>query len=532
MAGYPFKAIEEKWQRYWESDKTFSVAALDKSRPKFYVLDMFPYPSGAGLHVGHPEGYTATDILARYKRMRGFNVLHPMGWDAFGLPAEQYAIKTGHASERSRPREHRHLPPPAQALGFSYDWDREVDTTDPAYYRWTQWIFLQLFERGLAFQDENPGQLVPGARHRARQRGSRRRQERGRRLPRRAPADAPVGAQDHGVRRRAARRASTASTGRRRKEMQRNWIGRSEGAEVDFALAAGRDSARRSRCSRRGPTRCSARRTWCSRPSTRSSTSSRRATSAPPSTPIARRPRARATWSARSCRRTRPASSPAATPSIPLNGEQIPIWIADYVLVGYGTGAIMAVPAHDERDFEFATQVRPCRSSQVVSRRGELHEGEAAYTGDGHEQCNSGTSRRLGPTAARSAHRSRGSRRTGIGARQVNYKLRDWLFSRQRYWGEPFPICFVATASRASLYPTIDIAASTLPRAGGLPARAATPERPAGRARATGSRPSIQRAAGRRARETNTMPQWAGSCWYYLRYLDPKNADAARRPGS
>ena len=264
---YDHRAIEARWQRYWEEHETFAPTRRP-GRPKTYVLDMFPYPSGAGLHVGHPEGYTATDIVARYKRMRGFDVLHPMGWDAFGLPAEQHAIETGTHPRDDDAEEHRRRSgASSRSLGFTYDWSREIDTTDPSYVRWTQWIFLQLFQRGLAFQSRDPGQLVPGARHRARERGGHRRQERARRPPRRAQAAPPVDAADHRVRRSPGERTSRRSTGPRRSRSSATGSAGARAPRSTSRSTGASDAAHAS--SRRAPTRCSARPTSCSRPSTR-----------------------------------------------------------------------------------------------------------------------------------------------------------------------------------------------------------------------------------------------------------------------
>ena len=354
MAAYPFKQIEAKWQAHWESQATFRVPEkIDTSKPKYYVLDMFPYPSGAGLHVGHPEGYTASDIVARYKRMRGFNVLHPMGWDAFGLPAEQYAIKTGTHPRITTERNIKRFREQLKSLGFSYDWEREVNTTDPGYYKWTQWIFKQLFERGLAYQEELPVWWCP---------------ELGTTLANEEVIDGKSEVGGFPCVRRPLRQwvlkiteyADALLEGldgldwpSSTKEMQRNWIGRSEGAEIDFAVDGAR---RRRRCasSRRGPTRCSARPTWCSRPSTSSSTklttTEQRAAVDAYRDAASRKSELERT----ELQKDKTGVFTGAYAVNPATGGKIPIWIADYVLAGYGTGAIMAVPAHDQRDFEFA----------------------------------------------------------------------------------------------------------------------------------------------------------------------------------
>jgi leucyl-tRNA synthetase len=511
MAGYPFKTIEAKWQRYWEANKTFSVTAIDKSRPKYYVLDMFPYPSGEGLHVGHPEGYTASDIVARYKRMRGFNVLHPMGWDAFGLPAEQYALKTGTHPKVTTEKNVDRFRAQLKALGFSYDWDREVNTTDPGYYRWTQWIFKQLFERGLAYQDEKPVWWCP---------------ELGTTLANEEVVDGKSEVGGYACVRRPLRQwvlkiteyadallaglddvdwpAST-------KEMQRNWIGRSDGAEIDFAIA-GNARART--------------RVFTTRPDTlfgatymvlapehelvdAVTTADRRATV------DAYRERA-ATKSELERAQLQKDKTGVFTGGYAINpatAKPIPIWVADYVLAGYGTGAIMAVPAQDQRDWDFAT-----RYSLPIIRTVEPPAGFEgyAYTGDG-KAINSGFLDGLDVESAK-ARMIAWLESEGHGARRVNYKLRDWLFSRQRYWGEPFPIVFVDGKPRALPDDSLPV---TLPELEDF-RPSGSPEGPLATKREWLE--TVDPASGRAAvRETNTMPQWAGSCWYYLRYIDPHN---------
>jgi leucyl-tRNA synthetase len=512
MAGYPFKTIEAKWQRYWETNKTFSVTALDKSRPKYYVLDMFPYPSGDGLHVGHPEGYTASDIVARYKRMRGFNVLHPMGWDAFGLPAEQYAIKTGTHPKITTEKNVNRFRTQLKALGFSYDWDREVNTTDPRYYRWTQWIFKQLFERGLAYQDEKPVWWCP---------------ELGTTLANEEVVDGKSEIGGYACVRRPLRQwvlkiteyadallaglddvdwpAST-------KEMQRNWIGRSDGAEIDFAIVDNtRDRLR----------------VFTTRPDTLfgatymvlapehelvdalTRTAQRRAVAA------YRDQAASKSELDRTVQKDKTGVFTGAYAINPANGKSIPIWIADYVLAGYGTGAIMAVPAQDQRDWEFAT----AHGLPIVRTVAppEDFAGEA-YTGDGIS-INSGFLNGLDVASAK-ARMIAWLEAERHGTRRVNYKLRDWLFSRQRYWGEPFPIIFVDGEPRTLPDDALPV---TLPELEDF-RPSGSPEGPLAAARDWLE--TIDPASGRPARrETNTMPQWAGSCWYYLRFIDPHNEE-------
>jgi leucyl-tRNA synthetase len=514
MAAYPFKNIESKWQHHWEEKQTFHLDQdIDTSRPKYYVLDMFPYPSGDGLHVGHPEGYTATDIVARYKRMRGYNVLHPMGWDAFGLPAEQYAIKTGThprvTTERNVGRFRRQL----KSLGFSYDWQREVNTTDPAYYRWTQWIFKQLFERGLAYQDEKPVWWCP---------------ELGTTLANEEVIDGKSEVGGFACERRPLRQwvlkiteyadrllegldeldwpAST-------KEMQRNWIGRSEGAEVDFAVAEHEGLTIR---------------VFTTRPDTLFGATymvlapehelvDRVTTAAEHAAVSAYRERAlkMSELERSELQKDKTGVFTGAFAINPVNGARIPIWVADYVLAGYGTGAIMAVPAQDQRDYEFAKQF-DLPIIRTVAPPADF-EGEA-WTGDG--PCiNSDFLDGLRVDAAKErmldwleAERH--------GMRRVNYKLRDWLFSRQRYWGEPFPIVFVD--GEPSVVPD-DALPVTLPELEDFEP-SGSPEGPLAKARDWLA--TVDPASGQPAlRETNTMPQWAGSCWYYLRYIDPDNAE-------
>jgi leucyl-tRNA synthetase len=516
---YPFKDIEQKWQAHWEANGTFCVPAkVDTARPKYYVLDMFPYPSGEGLHVGHPEGYTASDIVARYKRMRGFNVLHPMGWDAFGLPAEQYAIKTGTHPRITTERNVRRFRKQLQSLGFSYDWRREINTTDPAYYKWTQWIVKQLFERGLAYQEELPVWWCP---------------ELGTTLANEEVIDGKSEVGGFACVRRPLRQWVLKITAYAdallagldaldwpdsTKEMQRNWIGRSEGAEIDFAVAgdAGAASGRKLRV-------------FTTRPDTlfgatymvlapehelvlELTTRAQRAAVDAYRDQAARKSELERT----ELQKQKTGVFTGAFAINPATGGEIPIWIADYVLAGYGTGAIMAVPAQDERDFEFAAAygLPVVRTVQPSPDFG----GDGAYVGDGLV-INSGFLNGKAVGEAKAAMID-WLERNGFGARRVNYKLRDWLFSRQRYWGEPFPIVFVDGKAQT-------VADDELPVL--LPELAdfkpsGSPEGPLAGAGAWLE--TIDPATGRRARrETNTMPQWAGSCWYYLRFVDPDNAE-------
>jgi leucyl-tRNA synthetase len=513
MAAYPFKEIEAKWQAHWESQATFRVPEkVDMSKPKHYVLDMFPYPSGDGLHVGHPEGYTATDIVARYKRMRGFNVLHPMGWDAFGLPAEQYAIRTGTHPRITTERNIKRFRAQLKSLGFSYDWQREVDTTDPAYYKWTQWIFKTLFDRGLAYQAELPVWWCP---------------ELGTTLANEEVIDGKSEVGGFDCVRRPLRQWVLKITAyadallkglddldwpSSTKEMQRNWIGRSEGAEIDFS-AAGHSGVTL--------------RVFTTRPDTlfgatymvlapehelvaTLTTKEHRAAVAAYKEAASRKSERERT----EIQKDKSGVFTGAYAVNPANGAQIPIWIADYVLAGYGTGAIMAVPAQDQRDFEFA-QMFGLPIIRTVEPPPDF-DNKSAWLGDGIA-INSGFLNGKNVEQAKAAMID-WLEREGKGERRVNYKLRDWLFSRQRYWGEPFPIIFVDDEPRS-------VPDSELPVL--LPdledfKPSGSPEGPLAKA---GAWLETTDATGKRARrETNTMPQWAGSCWYYLRFIDPNNA--------
>jgi leucyl-tRNA synthetase len=512
MAAYPFKEIEVKWQNHWERHETFRVSDdVDTSRPKYYVLDMFPYPSGEGLHVGHPEGYTASDIVARYKRMRGFNVLHPIGWDAFGLPAEQYAVKTGTHPKITTERNIDRFRTQLKSLGFSYDWRREVNTTDPRYYRWTQWIFKQLFERGLAYQEELPVWWCP---------------ELGTTLANEEVIDGKSELGGFACVRRPLRQwvlKITAYADRllaeldgldwpeSTKEMQRNWIGRSEGADIAFEV---RDHPGRML------------RVFTTRPDTlfgatymvlapehelalEIADAARRA-----DVERYREQAARKSELERSeLQKEKTGVFTGAYAINPANGENIPVWIADYVLAGYGTGAIMAVPGQDQRDWEFAKahDLPIVRTVQPP----DGFEGEA-YLGDG-PAINSGFLDGLDVRGAK-ARMIEWLEAQDKGRRRVNYKLRDWLFSRQRYWGEPFPIVFVDGEPKAIPDQELPV---TLPDLEEFKP-SGTPEGPLATVKDWLETVDPQTAKAAR-RETNTMPQWAGSCWYYLRYIDPDN---------
>ncbi|MDD2941570.1 MAG: leucine--tRNA ligase [bacterium] len=502
-------AIEPKWQGYWQENKTFK-SEVNKEKPKYYVLDMFPYPSGAGLHVGHPEGYTATDIVCRYKRMRGFNVLHPMGWDAFGLPAEQYALETGTHPAVTTKRNIDNFRRQIQALGFSYDWDREVSTASPDYYRWTQWIFSRLYEKGLAYMDNVPVNWCPAL---------------GTVLANEEVVDGKSERGGHDVIRRPMRQWVLRITSYAErlldglegldwpegvKEMQRNWIGKSTGARLKFSVADC-EGLSFEVFTTRPDTLFGA--TYCVLApeheiiSQITSTDQRSMVEAYVSEAKNKSDRLRQEEADK-----KTGVFTGAYAVNPVNGEKIPVYIADYVLITYGTGAIMAVPAHDQRDYDFARKFE-LEIRQVISG-GEIN--EKAYDGDGTLQ-NSGFLDGLAVEEAKAKMIAWLVER-GIGKEEVNYKLRDWLFSRQRYWGEPFPI--IHTASGPKLLP--DSAQPVLlpeveryqPTEDGEPPLA----------RATEWLNTVDPETGEAVlRETNTMPQWAGSCWYYLRYLDPKN---------
>ncbi len=507
---YDPSEIEPRWQRFWLENRTFEVD-IDPSKPKYYVLDMFPYPSGEGLHVGHPEGYTATDIVARYKRMRGFNVLHPIGWDAFGLPAEQHAIKTGTHPRITTERNIRNFRRQIRSLGFSYDWSREINTSDPSYYKWTQWIFCRLFERGLAYLAEVPVNWCPAL---------------GTVLANEEVIDGRSEIGGHPVVRLPMRQwmlRITAYADRLLedldlvdwpepiKKMQRDWIGRSEGARIRFEVEGleGEEIE-----------------VFTTRPDTLfGATYLVLAPEHPLVSRITAGDRREAVEryveeASRKSERSRLAEAGEKTGVFtgafalhPVTGERLPIWIADYVLAGYGTGAIMAVPAHDQRDFEFA-RAHDLPIREVVAG-GDIR--EAAFTGEGvavNSQFLDGL-----PTPEARERMIAWLEEHGRGERAVTYKLRDWLFSRQRYWGEPFPVLHLEDGT-VKLVPDSELPV-LLPELDDF--------RPTGEfepplARARDWIETVDPDTGKKARrDPNTMPQWAGSCWYYLRFMDPRN---------
>ncbi|MFJ8090541.1 leucine--tRNA ligase [Lysinibacillus sp. NPDC095746] len=508
--------IEKKWQQYWADNKTFKTVN-ETEKPKFYALDMFPYPSGAGLHVGHPEGYTATDILSRFKRMQGYNVLHPMGWDAFGLPAEQYALDTGNDPAEFTAKNIATFKRQIQELGFSYDWDREINTTDPEYYKWTQWIFIQLYKKGLAYVDEVAVNWCPAL---------------GTVLANEEVIDGKSERGGHPVERRPMKQwmlKITAYADRliddleevdwpeSIKDMQRNWIGRSEGAEVTFDIEGTDENF--TVFTTRPDTLFGA--TYCViAPEHKlvdqiTTAEQRQAVEA-----YLDKVKLKSDLERTDLAKEKTGVFTGAYAINPINGKKMPIWVADYVLVSYGTGAIMAVPAHDERDYEFATEfgleIIPVLEGGDISKE--------AFTGDG-KHINSdfldGLNKEEGIAKA-----IQWLEEKGVGEKKISYRLRDWLFSRQRYWGEPIPMIHwedgTTTPVPESELPLV------LPKTDNI--------RPSG----TGESPLanisewvnvVDPETGKKGRrETNTMPQWAGSSWYFIRYIDPTNKEAIADP--
>ncbi len=547
---YNFGRIEEKWQRFWETHKTFRAKDCDDSRGKYYVLDMFPYPSAQGLHVGHPEGYTASDIVSRYKRMKGFNVLHPFGWDAFGLPAEQHAVMTGTAPGTTTQANIDNMRRQTKSLGFSYDWDREVATTDPRYYRWTQWIFLKLFNSFFDEAEQKARSIEQLPIPEGLNDSERQKYVDGHRLAYEAevpvnwcPALGTVLANEevvggvserggHPVIRKPMRQWMLRITKYAErlleglaevdwpesiKKLQTDWIGRSVGADVEFKVDGFDETIR----------------VFTTRPDTLFGATYM--VLAPEHPLVDKITAAEHTEAVRKYREQAARKSDLDRTDLakdktgvftgalainPVNDEKIPIWISDYVLISYGTGAIMAVPAHDERDFEFARKfglpIIPVVEPPDAEQARLVNEGELCFVGEGRA-INSGSFDGL-PTFEFKEQITDWLQGRGRGAKAVNYKLRDWLFSRQRYWGEPFPILHADDGR------VMGLSADELP----LELPHVQDYKPTG----TGEPPlanavdwvNVTLADGTKARrETNTMPQWAGSCWYYLRYLDPEN---------
>lgn len=576
-ADYQPADIEPKWQRYWAEQKTFAgrdPAEGETPAPKYYVLDMFPYPSGAGLHIGHPEGYTATDALKRMKKSQGFNVLHPMGWDAFGLPTEQFAIKTGRPPAEVTAENIANFKRQLAQIGLTYDWDREVNTTDPAYFKWTQWIFIQLFQHGLAYVDEKPVWYCPDL---------------GTVLANEEVLNTPEGPRSERgnfpVEKRPLRQwvlritayADKLLAGLKdldwpdsTKRLQENWIGRSTGAEVDFELD-GLDEKLR---------------VFTTRPDTLYGATYM--VVAPEHPLLAKitideqraeveayveKAKSKSDLERAELSKEKTGVFTGGYAINPVNGAKIPVWVADYVLITYGTGAIMAVPAHDERDFEFA-KTFGLEIIQVIEDERKDSELTEAYTGDG-KLINSELINGLNVPEAKKKITAELEAK-GQGKEAVNYKLRDWLFSRQRYWGEPFPILWLKkqdfdklkSLDSSELTQTLPIDPITCVIEGEtlyavtLPMHylpLTLPEVESYQPTGTGESPLAKAAEwlnvwvnlktgetqprvvlkdgeeqltecpgqywAAAMRETNTMPQWAGSCWYYLRYMDPKNPD-------
>ena len=513
---YNHRVIEKKWQKYWDENKTFKTLD-DHTKEKFYALDMFPYPSGAGLHVGHPEGYTATDILSRYKRANGYNVLHPMGWDAFGLPAEQYALDTGNDPRDFTKTNIDTFRRQIKELGFSYDWDREVNTTDPNYYKWTQWIFKKLYEKGLAYVDEVPVNWCPAL---------------GTVLSNEEVIDGKSERGGHPVERRPMRQWVLKITDYAEKlladldildwpeslkAMQRNWIGKSVGAEIDFKIE-GTDKAFTVFTTRAdtvfGVSYC------VLAPEHKLVeeivTEGQRAAVEEYLDIVKRKSDLERT----DLNKDKTGVFTGAYAINPVNGEKVELWIADYVLASYGTGAVMAVPAHDERDYEFATKFNlPIKV--VIEDNGEV---VVPFYGDG-KHINSDFINGLNNEEA-IAKVIEFLEENKVGRSKVTYKLRDWLFSRQRYWGEPIPIIHWEDGTMTTV-PDSELPL-LLPETDNI--------KPSG----TGESPLanieewlnvVDPETGKKGkRETNTMPQWAGSCWYYLRYIDPHNDEMFADP--
>ncbi|KAB0443096.1 leucine--tRNA ligase [Lysinibacillus fusiformis] len=508
--------IEKKWQQYWADNKTFKTEN-ETEKPKFFALDMFPYPSGAGLHVGHPEGYTATDILSRFKRMQGYNVLHPMGWDAFGLPAEQYALDTGNDPAEFTAKNIATFKRQIQELGFSYDWDREINTTDPEYYKWTQWIFIQLYNKGLAYVDEVAVNWCPAL---------------GTVLANEEVIDGKSERGGHPVERRPMKQwmlKITAYADRliddleevdwpeSIKDMQRNWIGRSEGAEVTFGIDGTDENF--TVFTTRPDTLFGA--TYCVlAPEHKLVEQITTADQRQAVETYLEKVKMKSDLERTDLAKEKTGVFTGAYAVNPINGKKVPIWIADYVLVSYGTGAIMAVPAHDERDYEFASafnlDIVPVLEGGDISKE--------AFAGDG-QHINSDFLNGLNKVEG-IAKAIEWLEQKGVGEKKISYRLRDWLFSRQRYWGEPIPMIHwedgTITAVPESELPLM------LPKTDNI--------RPSG----TGESPLanisewvnvVDPETGKKGRrETNTMPQWAGSSWYFLRYIDPTNTEAIADP--
>lgn len=512
---FDHKQIEPKWQKYWDEHKTFKTDCYDDSKPKYYCVDMFPYPSGNGLHVGHPEGYTATDIVSRMKRMQGYNVLHPMGFDSFGLPAEQFAIQTGHHPAEFTKKNIEVFKGQIKSLGFSYDWDREIATSDPEYYKWTQWIFTKLYDAGLAYVDEIPVNWCPELKAvLANEEVIDGKSERGGYPVIRKPMRQWV-LKITEYAERLLEDLDDLDWPEATKQMQRNWIGKSVGANVDFRID-GTDkifTVFTTRCDTLfGATYCvmAPEHPYVAEITT---LEQKEAIEAYKESCASKSDLERTELN-----KDKTGVFTGAYAINPVNGKKIPIWISDYVLASYGTGAIMAVPAHDDRDWEFAKkfgiEIIP------VLEGGNIE--EAAYTEDGLH-INSQWLDGLGKQEAIDKMIA-WLEENKCGEKKISYKLRDWLFSRQRYWGEPIPIVHMEDGTMRT------VPVEELPLE--LPATKNFQPHDSGESPLANCEDwlevEIDGQKGRR--ETNTMPQWAGSCWYYIRYIDPHNSEVICDP--
>ena len=513
---YNHKAIEPKWQKYWSEKETFKTGT-DSNKPKYYVLDMFPYPSGSGLHVGHALGYVATDIVARFKRMKGFNVLHPMGWDAFGLPAEQYAIKTGTHPKITTAENISNFKRQINQLGFSYDWSKEINTTDPNYYKWTQWIFLQLYNKGLAYEEEVAVNWCPELRTV---------------LANEEVVDGKSEIGGHPVYRtpmkqwilKITKYAESLLDGlddldwpENIKELQRNWIGKSEGVELSFTVD-GHPNEKIEVYTTRPDTLFGATYMVLAPEHPLAKTIVTDEKSSDLDTYIEETQK-KSDFDRTEVNKDKTGIFTGSYAINPFSGEKMEIWVADYVLISYGTGAIMAVPGHDERDWEFATKynlpIKEVVKGGDVTKSAFTGKGDAVLVNSEHKDTLSLNGLNVEEAIKQAIDFIE---KNGLGSGTVNYKLRDWLFSRQRYWGEPFPIIHAGDQIQ-----TVDESE--------LPIR--LPEVENYKPSDDGKSPlstindwvEVKDTSGNIVglRETNTMPQWAGSCWYYLRFTDPSN---------
>jgi leucyl-tRNA synthetase len=513
---YNHKVVEPKWQKYWSENETFKTGT-DSEKPKYYVLDMFPYPSGSGLHVGHALGYVATDIVARYKRMKGFNVLHPMGWDAFGLPAEQYAIKTGTHPKITTAENISNFKRQINQLGFSYDWSKEINTTDPNYYKWTQWIFLQLYNKGLAYEEEVAVNWCPELRTV---------------LANEEVVDGKSEIGGHPVIRtpmkqwilRITKYAESLLDGlddldwpENIKELQKNWIGRSEGVEVSFSV----DGYPNEKIE-----------VYTTRPDTLFGATymvlapehilAKKIVTEEQSGKLEQyieETQKKSDFDRTEVNKDKTGIFTGSYAINPFSGERMEIWVADYVLISYGTGAIMAVPAHDDRDWEFATKynlpIKEVVQGGDVAKSAFTGKGSALLVNSEHEDTLSLNDLSVDVGIEKAIEFIE---KTGLGSGTVNYKLRDWLFSRQRYWGEPFPIIHtedgITTISEEELPIKLPEVENYKPSDDGKSPLSTIDNW-------VEVKDTSNNIIG--LRETNTMPQWAGSCWYYLRFTDPSN---------